>query len=245
MEKNIVYIAELDQDIDDIIAAEYLNKLNVLKCIVLDPRPVTKEGLERKQKLENLGISVFTDIPEDSKIIFVGGALSLVSDFVLTHKIDYLVMNGGFVGCNIVPEKEQLKKFKNKEVVRTFNFNCDVEATDKVLRSKNIENIILVGKNVCHNRINTPLGIWKNEKDLFEKYGVNETKLQHDMLACREGLIFLGLLKEEFYLNYLDVKPFNLGLNKTFTLWGSQIPSEKNPYNTVKAAISWKLKVST
>lgn len=54
--KKIVYIAKLDQDIDDVIAAEYLYNKNVLKCIVLDPYPRTKEGFLRKMKLEKLGI---------------------------------------------------------------------------------------------------------------------------------------------------------------------------------------------
>ena len=44
-------------------------------------------------------------------------------------------MNGGFAGNNIVPEKDVLPKFKGKKTMRTFNFNSDVIATDKVLRS--------------------------------------------------------------------------------------------------------------
>lgn len=239
MNKEIVYVAELDQDIDDVIAAEYLNKLGILKCVVLDPMPRTKEGFERRNKLEELGIEVRTNFPSISKYVFVGGALSLVSRYILTHKIDYLIMNGGFVGCNIVPEDKQLDKFKNKNVIRTFNFNCDVQATDKVLKSKNIDKIMLVGKNVCHNKINTPIGIWKNEQELFKKYNVRENKLQHDMLACREGLVELGILKEDSFLEYLDLKPFNLGLNGNMTLWGSKLSTDESPYKIVKAAVCW------
>lgn len=37
MEKEIVYVADLDQDIDDVVAAHYLNNKGVLKCVVYDP----------------------------------------------------------------------------------------------------------------------------------------------------------------------------------------------------------------
>lgn len=234
----IVYIAELDQDIDDVIAAEYLYKMNVLKCVVLDPIPKTKEGVERKKSLENLGIEVRTKMPPIAKYVFVGGALTSVALYIITHKVSYLIMNGGFVGNNLV--KQPLKKFQNKKECRTFNFNCDVIAADKVLKSKNIDNIMLIGKNVCHDRRNTPLNIWKNEKELFDKYQVNDTKLQHDMLACKEGLIELGLIDEESLLEYQIVQPYNLGLNGTRTLWGSELPNEKNQYRKVKSAIKWK-----
>lgn len=238
MEKDIVYIAELDQDVDDIIAAEYLNKLGVLKCVVLDPFPKTKEGFERKKELENNGILVLKKMPGDAKKVFVGGALTLLSKFIINHKIDYLIMNGGFVGNNIV--EEPLKKFKNKTECRTFNFNCDVIAADSVLKSKNIEHIMLVGKNVCHDRKNTPEHIWKKEQKLFDKYNVNSTKLQHDLLACFEGLVELGYLNDENYLEYKYVQPYNRGLKGIQTEWGSEIPNDKNKYRTVKAAIKWK-----
>ena len=238
MNKDIVYIADLDQDVDDIIAIEYLNKLGVLRCIVLDPFPKNKEGFERKEMLTKNGIEVLKKIPNDAKKIFVGGTLSLVATYIINHEIDYLVMNGGFVGNNIM--EKPLEKFKNKQECRTYNFNCDVVATDKVLRSKNIKHIMLIGKNVCHDRRNTPEFIWKNEKDLFSKYNVRESKLQHDLLACYEGLIELGYLNDESYLDYDFLQPYNLGLNGTLTQWGSEKPNNENIYNTVKAAIKWK-----
>lgn len=130
-------------------------------------------------------------------------------------------MNGGFVGCNIV--KHTLDKFKNKQVMRTFNFNFDINATDAVLKSRNIENIILVGKNVCHNRKNTLSGIWNDEKDILYKYHAKEDKRQHDMLACREGLIMLGLLDEKPYLEYKFVYPYNNGLKGEYDRVGKHI----------------------
>ena len=236
LEKEIVYIAELDADVDDVIAAEYLHKKGVLKAVVCDPSPITSEGIERMKQLEKLGIEVADKIPDKVKYIFVGGALTKLSEYLVFHRIECLVMNGGFVGDNIV--KEPLRKFSGKKVVRTFNFNCDVVATDSVLSSKNIDTIILVGKNVCHNMKNTLDGIWKREKLLLEKYHARNDKRQHDMLACREGLILLGLLDEKSYLEYKIVHPYNTGLKGNMTEWGCTL--DKSPYRSVLAAINWR-----
>lgn len=237
MNKEIVYIADLDQDIDDLFAILYLKRNNVLNCVVLDPYPKEKQGLERANLIKNLGIKIESNFPKDTKYVFCGGRLTLLNKFVKTNKIDFLCMNGGFVGCNLV--KKPLKKFQNKETIRTFNFNMDVDATNEILKSSNIKEILLVGKNVCHNRINTKLGVWKNEP-IFKDYDCSDTKLQHDMLACREGLIYLGMIKEQSFLNFLKVYPFNEGLDKTMTKWGSTLDSKKNEYKEVLAAIDWK-----
>lgn len=236
MKEKIIYIGELDADVDDVIAAEYLHKNGVLKAVVLDPEPKTPKGLERKKELEELGVTVLTKMPPVAEYVFVGGALTKVARYLVTHKIDYLVMNGGFVGCNIVTQP--LEKFKGKQAVRTFNFNCDVDAADRVLKSSNIGQVVLIGKNVCHNKRNTLAGIWKQEKALLEKYGAKPTKLQHDMLACREGLIQTGLMAGEPYLDYQIVYPYNTGLKGNMTMWGSK--EEKTEYQPVLAAIGWK-----
>lgn len=236
IEREVVYIAELDADVDDVIAAEYLHNKGVLKEVVCDPLPSTWHGKDRKEQLEMLGIKVSNKMPPIAKYVFVGGALTELARYLINHKIECLVMNGGFVGCNIV--KNPLEKFKDKQVIRTFNFNCDVTAADSVLRSKNIENVILVGKNVCHSEQNTLLGVWNNEKRLLEKYHSKPGKRQHDMLACREGLIMLGMLDEESYLNYKIVRPHNTGLKGNMTEWGSTFG--KSPYRSVMAAIDWR-----
>ena len=124
------------------IAAEYLYQKDVLKEVVCDPLPKTPEGKDRKEQLEKLGIKVSNKIPPIAKYVFVGGALTELARYLINHKIECLVMNGGFVGCNIV--KNPLDKFRDKQVIRTFNFNCDVTAADSVLKSKNIENIIVM-----------------------------------------------------------------------------------------------------
>lgn len=235
--KNIVYVAELDADIDDFMAIIYLNQLNVLRCVVIDPIPTTKEGKDRQNQLKNMDIEVSAKFPSGTEYVFVGGRLTNLSSYLLNHKIKVLVMNGGFVGSNIV--EKPLKKFEGKEYVRTFNFNMDVNATDKVLKSKNIEEIMLVGKNVCHNKKNTRLGIWKNSTILSD-FNVSDTKLQHDMLACHEGLVKYGFLNDKHYCIFQDLKPCNTGLNGTYTLWGSTFGDSE--YRTVKAAVQWNIK---
>ena len=134
MDKEIVYIAELDADVDDVVAAHYLYNEGVLKCVVCDPYPTTEDGLKRKDILESLGVQVLKKMPPVAKYVFVGGALTLVADYIKMHHIDWLVMNGGFVGTNVA--SFELDKFKGKETVRTFNFNCDVNATDYVLKDR-------------------------------------------------------------------------------------------------------------
>jgi hypothetical protein len=236
MEKEVVYIAELDQDVDDIIAAEYLYKKGVLQEIMCDPAPKTQEGLKRKEYLEGIGVKVSDKMPPSAKYVFVGGALTKLSGYLVNHHIECLVMNGGFVGCNIMAHP--LKKFKGKETVRTFNFNCDVMAADHVLKSKNIDKVLLVGKNVCHSEKNTMSGIWRDEAYLLNKHGANETKRQHDLLACHEGLVYLGLINEQPYLTYQTVRPYNEGLAGNMTKWGSTLGQSQ--YREVTAAVGWK-----
>lgn len=243
MEK-IIYIAELDADVDDVVAAEYLYNKNLLECVVLDPFPKTDIGKERLKELTNLGITVSKKIPNIAKYVFVGGALTEVARYILNRKIEYLIMNGGFVGNNIVNKEDELDKFKGKTTIRTFNFNCDVAAADKVLKSKEsqIKEIILIGKNVCHNELNTEKYIWNNKESLklFKKYNVKPGKRQHDMLACHEGLSILNLIKEPTFCEFLDVYPFNNGLKGNMTEWGSTLNQEKTPYRKVKSAIKFK-----
>lgn len=240
--KEIIYIAELDADVDDIIAVEYLNHKNVLKCVVLDPYPKTDIGKKRMKMLTDENIKIEKKVPPNTKYIFVGGQLTEVARYITTHHIDCLVMNGGYVGSNIVDENNQLEKFKNKKTVRTFNFNCDINATQKVLTSneKQIGQIILVGKNVCHSIKNTELNLWNDKfsKEILKKYNVKKDKRQHDMLACHEGLCALNFINEQPYCNFAEVYPYNEGINGNMTKWGSKL--EKTNYRKVTSAVSYK-----
>lgn len=238
-DKEVVYVADLDADVDDVVAAHYLYNEDVLKCVVCDPYPVTKEGLKRKEILEGIGVQISKKMPPVAKYVFVGGALTLIADYIKTHHIDWLIMNGGFVGSNIATY--ELDKFKGKDVVRTFNFNCNVDATDYVLKSEKsrISNIVLVGKNVCHDARNTRTGIWNNHKykKLFDTYAVKDSKCQHDMLACHEGLGFIN--ESGLFCEYEIVRPFNTGLNGKYTQWGST-KTKDSPYREVYAAVKYK-----
>lgn len=230
-------MAELDADVDDVIAAEYLHKFGILKAVVCDPWPKTPQGRERKESLEQLGVSVTRKMPPGIEYVFVGGALTEVARYLHMHRIKCLVMNGGYVGPNIM--EKPLDKFKSQQAVRTFNFNCDVTAADYVLKSRNIDEIILVGKNVCHHPRNTAEGIWKEERPLLEKYKERPKKLQHDMLACHEGIALAGIIPAmEPYLEYENVYPYNEGLRGNMTKWGSK--RGETGYRMVKAAVGWK-----
>lgn len=240
--EKVVYIAELDADVDDVMAAEYLFRMGALQAVVLDPIPKTKEGNDRLDELTKLGILTYYRIPDNTKYVFCGGSLTQVAAHIKNFPLKALVMNGGFVGCNIV--ERPLSKFQGKETVRTFNFNCNVRAADEVLRSTAIQDIILIGKNVCHSGKNTIKGVWKGDKvveDLMQKYHVRENKKLHDILACHEGLVYLGDIDDPYYTRLENVKPFNEGLNGNMTLWGSKRLTEftHTPYRAVRSAVSW------
>lgn len=249
--KEIVYIAELDNDVDDVIAAEYLYNAGVLKCVVCDPRPSTKDGKMREQMLKDIGIEVLYKMPPIAKYVFVGGALTLVSQYVKTHRIEYLIMNGGFAGTNVVSTENELDKFKGKTYIRTFNFNCNVNAADCVLRSttRNIGHIVLVGKNVCHSKKNTEDFLWNDtiSKALFRKYHVKPGKRQHDMLACHEGLCILNqnsLIDINMSNPYCSFEPLypciESGLQGNMTKWGSTRQKEKTPYRECFVAVGYR-----
>jgi inosine-uridine nucleoside N-ribohydrolase len=71
------------------------------------------------------------------------------SDFILGK----LVIQGGFAGRNIVPECVALDKFKDKEMVPSWNLDGALKDTLRVLQSPRCSEIRLVSKNVCHGVI--------------------------------------------------------------------------------------------
>ena len=244
MNNKICYIADLDQDIDDIIAVEYLVKMIDVSSVVCSPYPQETEGKKRLEHILSKGIFIAEDIPEDTNIVFCGGALTPVARYIEGgNRISALIMNGGFVGNNIV--KNPLPKFKNKQFVRTYNFNCDVESADKVMRStlNEIKQIILVGKNVCHSPENTISGIWKDNqiKNILDMYDIPDKKKLHDVLACHEGLSLLNIINDKLYCVYENVRPATeCGLEGNMTKWGSVAIDDKNtPYRKLMAAVGW------
>lgn len=99
MNKEIVYIAELDADVDDVVAAHYLHNKDVLKCVVLDPYPKTKEGLERKERLESLGVTVLKKMPPVAKYAYLfwicyAPVVEVISvGAVLTDQLEVFIRN--------------------------------------------------------------------------------------------------------------------------------------------------------
>lgn len=229
--KQIVYIADIEQDIDDIIAAEYLFRHGSLKAVVIDPKPKSAEGYSRIKAMQDMGITISRKIvPCDG--IFVGGSFTEVARYLTMNKVECLVANGGFVGANIVKPEHQLPKFKGKTEVRTYNFNLDVESVDKVLKSKHINRIYLVGKNVCHSEQNTINGIWKSEEWL-SKYNLRKDKRLHDLLMVSEGLKLIEG-RDSDILDYDLVDVYNKGLKGKYTEWGS------TPGYQLVAATNWR-----
>lgn len=233
MEKDIICVCEVKEDIDDLIALDFLYRSGRLKGVVLDPPPKTREDYERVKTIKEKGIQIYKAIPT-CKSIFVGGALTSVARYLLTNKLDNLIMNGGYVGNNIVQEEKQLSKFKGKEYVRTFNFSLDIDSTRYVLSSPNINNIFLIGKNVCHDKRNTLSGIWKEELWISE-YPINEEKRLHDVLAYSEGLNLIDG-KESERLIYKKVRVKEKKMDNGIIKFGSDLDETTN----ITAAIMWK-----
>ena len=68
------------------------------------------------------------------------------SDFALAN----VVIQGGFVGSNIVPQSVALDKFKDKEMVPSWNLDAALQDTLRILRSPRCSQIRLVCAYVPH-----------------------------------------------------------------------------------------------
>lgn len=238
--KNVVYIADIDQDIDDLIAIEYLQEQGVLKYIVLDNAPTSQLAKERIAGLQQKGLQLEEHILDGEDVLFVGGSLKKVREFLEReekNKITLLVMNGGFVGNNIVKE-HALKKFSEEMFVRTYNFNLDVKSTEYVLASDKIKNIYLIGKNVCHSEKNTTAGMWR-DLELLQSYHLSNKKRLHDLLMVDEGVKLLSGNEMDSKLMYGKIKVMKMKEEPEdkLTKWGSQLAMESHIF----AAIGWKL----
>lgn len=233
MKKEIVFVADITNDIDDVIAIEYLVSTNMLRCVVLDGK--SRDAM-REKALEAIGVVFEKEIPYDAKIIFCGGAFTKISDFVKTNMINLLVANGGFAGKNIVKEEHILSKFKNQEKVRTYNFNMDIDAVLQVISSKNIKEIILVSKNVCHSQLNC---IDKLHSDTFlNKYSLDKEKCLHDLLMVKEGINYL--LNREMNCIYAKITPIcERKAPDKMSIWGS----EYNENSTIRISVALNSKV--
>ena len=81
MKKEIVFVADIADDIDDVIAIEYLENIGLLKCVVLDGK---SRDYAREKELEKIGVIFETEIPKEtkkSKSIFIFFGIYLVIFF--------------------------------------------------------------------------------------------------------------------------------------------------------------------
>jgi inosine-uridine nucleoside N-ribohydrolase len=92
-----------------------------------------------------------------STIILTGGPLKNIAKTIeekstpeRPFRVETMVIQGGFAGCNVVPEEHQLSKFKDMVTCQTFNLGADIPAARKVISYPFIERKYFVSKNVCH-----------------------------------------------------------------------------------------------
>jgi len=113
------------------MAVEYFHALHpdLLKSVVLSPYPVTPEGKQRLEKLETLfnkarilGISdvnIVEKIPDKTETVFIDAPLTEVANYInRSCRLNTLIMNGGFVGTNLVPYKKDLMILKMEHTQR-------------------------------------------------------------------------------------------------------------------------------
>lgn len=119
-----------------------------------------------------------------------------------SFSLQTIIIQGGFAGCNIIPEEVQLTKFKGLLTCPTFNLNGDIPAAKLVLSSPLIQRKYLVSKNICHSVtynsklndcITTAISLNPNTsatshlqmiQSVMSRYGGGEKKLHDPFAAC-------------------------------------------------------------
>jgi hypothetical protein len=85
------------------VAILALERLGLLGYVVPDSEGSDATIQERIEWLRSEGVAISDEIPQNAGVIFVGGALTSVADFLRDGgHIDCLVANGGFAGDNVV-----------------------------------------------------------------------------------------------------------------------------------------------
>jgi pyrimidine-specific ribonucleoside hydrolase len=86
-------------------------------------------------------------------VLLTGAALTNPGNMLRKYpdvRIKKWVGQGGFAGDNVVPPEHRMEKFAGMVTCPTYNFNGDPKSALLLLESDNIEEIVLVSKNVCH-----------------------------------------------------------------------------------------------
>lgn len=240
--KKIVYIADLNNNVDDIIAIDYLNSLGLLKEVVLDPMPKGYVGMQRYKILNSLKVNISTYLPKHNEVVINTSGFEALSKAIKDGCIiGTLISKGGFVGSNVITIDKQQKAFKFQEVLKVTNFNTNVDDVDCILKTtdKQIYKIVLFGENVTSDERNTKEVLWRNN-NYVDKYTVSELQKLKSLLICREALVLCGLGDVSVpWCTYEIVKPYNKGLCGVNTKWGSSLVNRTNsPYREVIAAIN-------
>lgn len=165
------------------------------------------------------------------RTIFCGGSLTTLSEIIKEEDINIeAYIQGGYAAESIIGAKNVLKKFKKREKVPTWNLNLDIEASDNVMNSKNV-NCHFISKNVCHASF-IGLSDLTDEKSkinkVLKKYfnGSERKKCMHDLLA------FMTIFnKDVVQFKKIDLKRTNDERCKWF--------SELNPESNKKISVSF------
>lgn len=90
---------------------------------------------------------------DENTILFTGAPNKNLGKAIENGKLtlNTWMAQGGFAGCNVVPEEYILEKFKNKVTFPTYNFGGSVKETEKALKYDGIKKRYMCSKNVCHN----------------------------------------------------------------------------------------------
>ena len=183
------------------------------------------------------GFDILNKYCDENTTLITGGPLKNVHAAIKTgkFKVGKLVSQGGFAGSNIVPEANQLSKFRNTITVNTWNLGGDIPAALAVLDYKGIGQRHFVSKNVCHGvlyNIETHGKLEKvkdNSQSLSEIYRLMSVyllkkgeKALHDPLACCCAIDSTICEWKEVEL-YLDEKK----------KWGSRISDKINTKITI------------
>lgn len=215
MSNKIVYVADIAGDIDDLVAIKYLNSLGALDSVVLDG---ASQDEERKSLLERDGIEVLNEIPQGADIVFCGGAFTKIAKYLKNNKLDLVVANGFFAGCNIVKPEYVLEKFKGITQCVSYNPNLDYRSALEVVNSG--VDMLIVSKNVCHHPDNV-VGGWHEAPQGIK---VATRKKLHDLLMVKEGLNFIN--NQEMLCVYESV---NIFMNKgAGILWRAEYNKDSN-----------------
>jgi inosine-uridine nucleoside N-ribohydrolase len=90
---------------------------------------------------------------DPATVLLSGAPLHNVRDLLREHpdvRVDRWVVQGGFAGDNVVPERLRLAKFAGKTSTESHNFGANKKATLAVLADPRIRDRRLVAKNVTH-----------------------------------------------------------------------------------------------